>query len=35
MLKSTFKVGINSPVKLALLDRRMNNPQDAIFGGIQ
>ena len=35
MLKSTFRVGINSPVKLALLDRRMTNPQDAIFGAVQ
>ena len=35
MLKSTFRVGINSPVKLALLDRRMTRPQDAIFGAVQ
>jgi len=35
MLKATFREGINSPVKMALLDRRMVHPQDAIFGGVQ
>jgi len=35
MIKSTFRVGINSPIKLALLDRRLSNPQDAIFGVVQ
>nr|TKS00124.1 hypothetical protein D5086_0000186050 [Populus alba] len=35
MMKSTFRVGINSPVKMAILDRRMNNPKDAIFGAVQ
>jgi len=35
MLKATFREGINSPVKMALLDRRMLNPQDAIFGAVQ
>ena len=35
MMKSTFRVGINSPVKLAILDRRMTNPKDAIFGAVQ
>lgn len=35
MLKSTFRAGINSLVKIALLDRRMPNPQNAIFGVVQ
>lgn len=35
MIKSTFRLGINSPIKLALLDRRMVNPTDALFGGLQ
>jgi hypothetical protein len=35
MLKATFREGINSPVKMALLDRRMTHPQDAIFGAVQ
>ncbi|WBK62456.1 movement protein [Dregea volubilis virus 2] len=35
MIKSTFRTGVDSPIKLALLDRRLNNIQDALFGGIQ
>ncbi|UME39641.1 movement protein [Pueraria virus A] len=35
MVKSTFRTGVDSPIKLALLDRRLNNIQDALFGGIQ
>ena len=35
MIKATFRLGINSPIKLALVDRRLTNPQDAIFGAIQ
>ncbi|KAJ6942384.1 hypothetical protein NC652_008263 [Populus alba x Populus x berolinensis] len=35
MMKSTFRVGINSPVKLAILDRRMTEPKNAIFGAVQ
>ena len=35
MIKATFRLGINSPIKLALVDRRLTRPQDAIFGAIQ
>ncbi|KAG8364292.1 hypothetical protein BUALT_Bualt19G0113300 [Buddleja alternifolia] len=35
MIKSTFRKGIDSPIKLALLDRRINNISDSLFGGIQ
>jgi len=35
MVKATFRLGINSPIKLALVDRRLVKPQDAIFGAIQ
>lgn len=35
MIKSTFRTGVDAPIKLALLDRRLNNVKDALFGSIQ
>nr|QZN83746.1 putative movement protein [Strawberry vein banding virus]UCJ01185.1 putative movement protein [Strawberry vein banding virus]UCJ01192.1 putative movement protein [Strawberry vein banding virus]UCJ01199.1 putative movement protein [Strawberry vein banding virus]UCJ01206.1 putative movement protein [Strawberry vein banding virus] len=35
MIKSTFRTGIDSPISVALLDRRMKNANDAVFGGVK
>nr|QZN83735.1 putative movement protein [Strawberry vein banding virus]QZN83741.1 putative movement protein [Strawberry vein banding virus] len=35
MIKSTFRTGIDSPISVALLDRRMKNAKDAVFGGVK
>nr|BBG43569.1 putative movement protein [Strawberry vein banding virus] len=35
MIKSTFRTGIDAPISVALLDRRMTTARDAVFGGMK